>query len=33
VGGRSEEMTEVGVAAGLDEVVTLVVEALSTMSD
>jgi hypothetical protein len=33
VGGRAEEMTEVGVAAGLDEVVGLVVEALSTMTD
>jgi hypothetical protein len=33
VGGRADEMTEVGVAAGLDEVVGLVVEALSTMSD
>jgi hypothetical protein len=33
VGGRAEEMTEVGVAAGLDDVVSLVVEALSAMSD
>jgi hypothetical protein len=33
VGGRAEEMTEVGVGAGLDEVVGLVVEALSGMGD
>lgn len=33
VGERAEEMTEVGVAAGLDEVVGLVIEALSSLGD
>jgi hypothetical protein len=31
VAGREAELQEVGVAAGLDEVVSLVVEALSTV--